>query len=256
MRVSSLLSILRDNNLNKTLLGILLIVVVIALAATFLLPARLGYQTVQSASASGIRYDSRAGTPVYKRKETAQAPLKEFTASMEFMPYSTKGYTDLFGTAPFNKGIRVEVSGETSALVVGAKNANGWDPYVISRINKTTSQPSAVKIVNTPHRLAITIDRTKHVSISLDGNEIVNMDSPDLNYDISDITVGSGFSPARTFNGRITNFSYSYGFYAPRVISGTVWLWARLVLFFLLIALLYLLLRDLLLTSGPEELPV
>ncbi len=175
---------------------------------------------------------------------------------MQFLAYSTKGYTDIFGTAPVNKGIRVELSGETAALVVGAKNANGWDPFVISRINKKTLQPTGVKLENAVHQLTVMIDRAKHVSVTLDGKQVVNMDSPDLNYDISDLTVGSGFSVARTFNGRVSNFSYSYGFYAPRVVSATAWLWARLVLFFLAIALLFFLLRDVLLTSGREEQPV
>lgn len=216
--------------MKRALVSGLLVLSVIALALTFILSS---FGTT-SQSASGIRYDSRAHTPIYERKEAASGTGAQFSASMTFLPYSTAGYSDLFQTAPLSNGVRVELHDKTIGMLVKAHNAQGFDVYVI------TSNYDGSK----PHRLDIKISDAKQVTAALDGQQLVNMTSPDLAYDISDITVGSGFSKDRAFNGKIDDFSYSYSVSEAPKTSGTTLLWIRLGLGALVVGLLFALAFD------------
>lgn len=202
----------------------------VGVVATFLLPSK-PFSVARLESSPVIEYDSATRTPVYQHLATGQTPIESFSATMEFKPYSTKGYTDLFQTAPLNKGIRVELRNNTVGLVIGAKNAFGYDPYLIS-----SNFDSKI-----PHTLEINIDNANYLLVWMDHQKIVDASTPDLRYTISNLIVGGGYSRNRTFKGRLT-FRYSYAFYVTN--PGSKYLpWARFALIIVCVVSLFLLVR-------------
>lgn len=211
-----------------TVLSGVLIICVVGIVATLTLPWAPPFVSIKSHSADAITYDSGIRTPVYHATETMRRPTKDFSATIEFQAYRTRGYTDLFQTAPANTGIRAELHGQTLGVIIAAHNPQGFVAYPLTGDFKARS-----------HLLEITIKKNNHVSVVLDRQPVVNESVPQLDYAISNITVGSGFSKDRFFNGRIDDFRYSYGFYEPN--TSNVVPWVRIVLAILGVAALLLL---------------
>ena len=216
---------------NRAFLVAALTICCIALLSLFTIGG-LQFHQIQKGSAAGIRYDSREHTPIYERIVTGSGASTSFSASMVFQPNSTVGYLDLFQTAPLNTGIRLELSGKVLALIVGARNATGYVPYIITDSLDTTQ----------PHLLELHIDNANRVSISVDRQEVVTSVTPELDYAISDIAVGTGLSKMRPFSGRITDFSYAYAYYEKSNVSGYL-AFARIILGTLILVFLGFLLR-------------
>lgn len=212
------------------ILAAVFLVALIGLFATFLLPSR-ALSIIKLESSPLVEYDSATHTPVYQHVEAAQAPTKSFSAAMQFKAYSTKRYTDLFQTAPLNKGVRVEMKNGTIGLLIGAKNAFGYDPYLLT----ANFDPQL------PHDLEINIDTANYLIVWLDHQKIIDSAVPDLRYAISNVIVGGGYSSTRNFNGRLS-FRYSYAFYKPNPGS---WIlpWARFALILICVASLFFLVR-------------
>jgi len=59
----------------------------------------------------------------------------------------------------------------------------------------------------------IDIDLNKHVTVMIDGEKVLDVIEPDIDYDISEIAVGSGFSKMRNFDGSLAEFQIHYILY-------------------------------------------
>lgn len=185
----------------RKLFGWALAAVLLLIVASFVWPVP-SLRAVKSVSSPELSYDSAKGSSVVRRIEPSTLPAKDFAVSLHFKPYKTEGFTDLFQTAPLNSGARVELAGKVIALVVASTKSSGWDPFIITREYD----------INAVHTLEIRINTDKHISASLDGKEVLSVDDPDLNYKISEVTVGGGFDSHRSFRGVISGATYTYAF--------------------------------------------
>jgi len=111
---------------------------------------------------------------------------------------SVKEYDNIFQTAPANSGIRMEVGNgvhNSIGAVIGDKKL-GLRGFVL------TDNFGLKKW----HEVLMTISRENEVSISLDGKSVVKETVPELNYELTDIVLGTGFGRSRPLNGTVEDF--------------------------------------------------
>ena len=121
---------------------------------------------------------------------------------LRFRANSLTGYPNVFQTAPINRGMRLEISGSTAALVVA-----------------DTSAPGGVKGIPVVNDLSvgqwyeIEVEALNHsfVRVELDGNQVANYNAATLSIEMSEILVGGGFDSSRNFLGEIQNISVTKG---------------------------------------------
>lgn len=191
--------------------------------ATF--PHLLAYRTVATFRANAIRYNSTSLEMPWRRIERSDATsprtwtdpttglprdlrVREIDVGFSFRPSSRApkrdGYYDLFGTAPSNAGLRLEYTSDGKlSIVVGAHTPAGYAGYVLA----TSVRP------NVRHTFHMTIDRFGNLAADYDGTNHLGVAAPELVFQISDVTLGSGFSPRRKFFGTIDDAAISYGIY-------------------------------------------
>ena len=212
----------------QTLLGAALLISLIGLTALSMPFITPDFRVAYSYSSPTISYDSSVANPSYYRRELSRADVKSFESSMQFQSYGGNGYMDLFQTAPLNSGIRLEATGRMLALIIGAENANGYEPFLLT----------SNLVPREKHEVTIALGPTGNVDVWLDHKRMLATTAPDLDYLLSAITVGRGYSPNRAFRGNISNFIYSYKLYEAVDVARV-----RLVLVFVSICLAYLLVR-------------
>ena len=121
--------------------------------------------------------------------------------------YSITEHNNVFQTAPANQGIRLELAKpSTLALVVGSSGPEGLKGFILTRSLQ----------LDRWYSVDITITRDKRLKVSLDNRTVV--DSPERNIDfiVSDVAVGTGFSKTRPFDGVIEGFSITCRFFEKR----------------------------------------
>jgi len=114
--------------------------------------------------------------------------------------YSISGYPNVFQTGPVNSGIRMELSQPSSIGLVTRYKKNDLKGYILSE-SFQCNKWYWVEIAFTPgNRLQVTV--TDDVAL--------NVIDKDIDFDISNIVVGSGFTEERSFDGRLENFDIQY----------------------------------------------
>lgn len=141
---------------------------------------------------------------------TSNVSPKSLVVAMQFRPFGIQGYQDVFQTAPLNSGMRLEIGApHTLALIVAAKNAEGFVPYILS----TTLEE------NQWHSLEIVSGFDSRLTVRLDGQTVVDVVDPLLSYEVADLRLGEGFDETRFLRGQIKNGSVVYQVEVPNTMS-------------------------------------
>ncbi len=121
---------------------------------------------------------------------------------LRFRTDSTEGNPNVFQTAPVNRGMRMEISGSTAAIVVPDLSVPGG----LKGLTLTTE-------LKTGQWYALEIEALNgaFVRVTLDGNQVSDYASAGLSMETSQLLIGRGFDASRTFRGRIENITITKG---------------------------------------------
>lgn len=164
------------------------------------------FETIKSVKHNHIYFDSRTSqsdlSSIKEFQETSESEFNEVRVSFKMLVYAISGYNNIFQLAPDNSGIRMELSKPATVGVLVGYN----DKSKIKGFTLTDSLR-----LNQWYQFTLNLDRNKRLKMTLNG-EIIGNFEPDqgLNYKISDIVVGAGFSKLRKFDGKINDFSINY----------------------------------------------
>jgi len=67
--------------------------------------------------------------------------------------------------------------------------------------------------INKMYKINVAINRHKRITVKINNKKMLDLYEKDLNYDLSDIAVGTGFSKLRPFHGQISDFNMKYRTY-------------------------------------------
>lgn len=166
-----------------------------------------GAQTSQVA-----KYDSRTMSPIalggIKSSDSAYIRLK-----LRFRANSTEGNPNLFQTAPLNRGMRLEISGSTAALVVPDSAAPGG--------LKGIPVATALK-AGQWYTLEVEALNRSFVRATLDGVLVANYSGAGLSMEMSELLVGGGFDVSRAFRGQLEDISVTRGNFSAPVAFGDI----------------------------------
>lgn len=146
-------------------------------------------------------FDSSKTAPIslgeIKSSDNAYIKLK-----LRFRAESTESNPNLFQTAPVNRGMRLEISGSTAAIVIPDSGVPGG-----LRGLTLTSELKAGQW----YELEVEALNHTFVHATLDKHSVANYSAPTLSMETSQILVGGGFDTSRTFHGQIENISVTTG---------------------------------------------
>jgi hypothetical protein len=132
-----------------------------------------------------------------KNPDNAYVHLK-----LRFRADSTEGNPNVFQTAPVNRGMRMEISGSTAAILVPDLSVPGD--------LKGLTLPTALK-TGQWYVLEVEALNDAFVRVKLDGLLVIDYASADLSMETSQILIGGGFDASRVFRGQIDNISVIKG---------------------------------------------
>jgi hypothetical protein len=121
---------------------------------------------------------------------------------LRFRADSTEGNPNVFQTAPINRGMRMEITGSTAAIIVPDLSV----PSGLKRFTLTTTLKTGQW-----YTLEVGALNGSFVHATLDGHLVADYASPDLSMETSQLLVGVGFDASRTFRGQIENISVIKG---------------------------------------------
>lgn len=155
--------------------------------------------------AGGIKALPAFINPAAAEKDGPKTAEIEF----DFNPKTFAGSPNLFQTAPYNKGLRMEFSPDGTLSLVVSRGAGEVpeDRALSCRIS-----------TGTWHHAHVTLSPDREIKVDMDGvrNVIPSLKGENINLDFSRITAGYGFSEERLFSGQIRNFSVRYSILTPR----------------------------------------
>jgi hypothetical protein len=166
-----------------------------------------------------------------------------FSANFTFKGNYKNTPQNIFQTAPFNSGIRLELIGNTLGVVYSDYQKSSGYSLLILKINLN---------LNEVHHIKIEALSKEFLRISVD-DHVETIKSPYLIFATNEFLIGGGFSPDRTYSGEIGDIKFKYVNYhswvgsalrhMPRDFASLLTVIAKLGL--LLSVFLYLLLRKL-----------
>lgn len=121
---------------------------------------------------------------------------------LRFRVDSTEGYPNLFQTAPVNRGMRMEISGSTAAIIVPDLAVPGG----LRMLTLTTS-------LNAGQWYALEVEALNgaFVRVMIDGHLVKDYYGPGLSMETDQFLVGGGFDASRVFRGQMDNISVMKG---------------------------------------------
>ena len=121
-----------------------------------------------------------------------------FFVDFEFIGRYVSGYENLFQSAPYNKGVRLEQIGLGLALIVS--NYTGKEKYSVIQIANSLE-------VGKLHHIRIEALTKEFIRVNFDGKEIL-VQSPDIIFSTEEFLIGSGFDSSRKYSGLLTNIIF------------------------------------------------
>ncbi len=134
---------------------------------------------------------------VIKSSDKAYIHLK-----LRFFVDTTEGYPNVFQTAPVNRGMRMEISGTTAAIVVHDSSA----PSEVRGITLTNALKTGQW-----YALDIKALNGAFLHVKLDGKSVATYKGKGLSMETSQFLVGQGFDASRAFRGQIKDVSILKG---------------------------------------------
>ncbi len=150
-----------------------------------------GAESFNLESASPSQFPIRLGG--LKKNKSAY-----FLVDFKFIGKYVSSYENLFQSAPYNLGIRLEQNGLSLALVVS--NYTGKEKYSVVRLANQLQ-------VGQLHHIKIEALTKEFLRVSLDGKETL-IQSPDIIFSTEEFLIGSGFDLSRNYSGELINISF------------------------------------------------
>ncbi len=203
--VSIIMSILSQTyQKNRLLLSIFAISIAVFIGS-YTVPESIGYSTLTYKNHENITYNTHSDdlqlSTIKEFSESLKSDYKELTISYYVKVNAISGWNNIFQTAPLNSGIRMELSEpSTLGLVIKNNNNEGYRGF-----NVTDKLQ-----LNRWYFVKVKIDTNNHIIVILDNETIIDAIDPGIDYDISEIAIGTGFSKSRPFNGELSKFNISY----------------------------------------------
>ena len=132
-----------------------------------------------------------------KNSDNAYIHLK-----LRFRADSTEGNPNVFQTAPVNRGMRMEISGSTAAIIVPDSTVPGG----LKGLTLTTTLKTGQW-----YTLEVEALNGAFARITLDGHLVADYANAGLSMETSKFLVGGGFDASRAFRGEIGNISITKG---------------------------------------------
>ncbi len=185
-------------------------------------------------SHSGIEYDNKSSDSGLSRIKEYPEPktgkIEEVEISFRMRPDSALNYSNVFQTAPGNSGIRMELGGSSKSslgMVVGDGDKGFRGISITDHVE-----------LGTWHSVRVSMSEDKRIRVFLDGNRMVDQKYGGVDYIVSDIAVGAGFSKTRAFDGEIRDFAIKYKFFQEGFHAWLTWvgrlLWSFVAIYWAL----------------------
>jgi len=121
-----------------------------------------------------------------------------FLVDFKFLGKYVPSHENLFQSAPYNLGIRLEQSGLSLALIVS--NYTGKEKYSVVQLTNTLK-------VGQFHHIKVEALTKEFIRIVFDGKETL-IQSPDIIFSTEEFLIGSGFDSSRTYSGELKNIYF------------------------------------------------
>jgi hypothetical protein len=163
------------------------------------IPIKLNYDNRETIAVESYFFGKTPPVMIGSIKNSDRAYIH---IKLRFRGSSTEGFPNLFQTAPVNSGMRMEISGSSAAIVVPDTTVSGGLKGLTIFSGLKTGQW---------YELEIEALNGEYIRAKLDGKRVADFASEGLNFETSQIIVGSGFDASRTFRGEIENISVTKG---------------------------------------------
>ncbi|MFH1825475.1 MAG: hypothetical protein ABH873_09690 [Candidatus Firestonebacteria bacterium] len=193
----------------------------------------LNYKLIKEVKYSNISFNSQSKnkeqSSIKQYVENLSSDVKEIEISFNMKIYYIFQWDNIFQTAIENDGVRLELS-LPSTLAIGIGNV---------KKNKTV-----FKIIEDDinydewYSVYIKIDRNKKLTVKLNNKTVIEK-VEDVDYRISDIVIGTGFSKTRAFNGEVNNFIINYKLINKSKVISIVILFMKIVMTSVCLLLFY-----------------
>jgi len=125
-----------------------------------------------------------------------------FHLTLRFRIDSTEGHPNLFQTASFNKGLRIEFGGTSAVIIVADSNLP--DKYRVIFLS------NAIKMGQW-YTLDLEAVNQGYIHAQIEGNKVARVATTGINMELSQILLGQGFNQDRNFKGQIENIVFTKG---------------------------------------------
>src|SRR3972149_2702883 len=216
-------------------LSIVLIVDVMVLTSLIIYNNAFEYKKIGSSKYANIHYDNRSNdrklAEVKKYQESRRSDAMDMRVKFKMKAYSVSEWNNIFQTAPVNTGIRMELSKpSTLSLLIGSRDSAIFKAFDLTKI----------LTFNEWHKVEIEIRKNNDLKIFFDNEPIVSTLIGNIDYDVADIAVGTGFSRMRHFDGELSDFEIKYELFQKAGISTIFLLSAlRMLVIFFFITISY-----------------
>lgn len=190
----------------------LLLLLVCLLLLSLLAGNIFNYKTIYKQSAGLKNFDSTKEAPVVLTGEKYTPPrlpknvTKSISISFDFKINGVKQWDNLFQTADYNNGIRMELDkGNNCALVINSSGDTGLVGIPLQKFDNNIWYN--VRIIKKTNELPSVFVNNKKQEIIASDTELINNTN---SFAVDKIIIGSGFDQNRTFNGQIKNFKCSF----------------------------------------------
>jgi hypothetical protein len=130
-----------------------------------------------------------------------------FRLKLNFRLDNAEGFPNLFQTAAFNSGLRIEFNGTTAAIIVADSS--------VKEGCRVINLSNAINIGQW-YKLEVVALNGGYVRVFLNEQNVVDASSTGISMAMSQILVGGGFDKTRLFRGQIDNISLTKGNLSPR----------------------------------------
>lgn len=182
------------------------------------------FKTVKKVRHAGINFDSRSPDKALAAyKELGGDPpggLFDLEIRYKMKAYSIGAWNNVFQTAPFGAGIRMELSKPFTAGLVwrenNSKRIDGVAVHLAVELNKW-------------YDVAIILDKHKRLKVVFDGKTVYCENNRSLSVELSDIAVGTGYGRTRPFDGAVEDFTIRYDLFEESWGVAAILPWLRLI---------------------------
>ncbi|MDD3593177.1 MAG: sulfatase-like hydrolase/transferase [Candidatus Gastranaerophilales bacterium] len=175
------------------------------------------YIPVYSKKISNISYDSLSSNKELKTPKVFSFDdfnglnlKKEIEISFDFRIYDLKrDYSNVFQTADYNNGIRMEFSRTNAALLAKGGNDTLWGKSLAFNDGKNIKKGLNLPLKNLDYKIKIIKKINKPLTIFVNNIERKTNYHEDF-WQFNNVIIGQGYDETRPFDGKISNFSLNY----------------------------------------------